>query len=67
MEHTVRAEITEAELVKAKSFVIVDPDGNPVVQLRGGENNTLQVLDRYGNIQAELHFGQTPGKHISFL
>ena len=63
-EHAVRAERIETKILKAESFILIDPEGNPVAEIRGGRNKTLQIMDKFGNICSEIHFGQTPGKHI---
>ena len=57
MEHTLRADIVQAEIVKSECFIIVDDSGNPVVELRAGEDRTLQIMDKYGNVRTEIRIG----------
>ena len=58
MEHTLRADIVQTEIVKSEGFIIVDSNGNPVIELRAGKENTLQIMDKYGNIRTEIKIGQ---------
>ena len=57
MEHTLRADIVQTEIVKSECFIIVDSSGNPVIEFRAGEENTLQIIDKYGNIRTEIKIG----------
>ena len=66
-EHSIKADIIQAEIIKSESLIITDSNGNPVVQLRAGAENTIQIMDKYGNICTEIHIGQTPGKHIKSI
>ena len=59
MEHTLRADIVQTDIVKSKCFILVDSTGNPVVELRAGEDNTIQIMDKYGNIRTEIRIGPT--------
>ena len=64
-EHTLKADNVHGGIVKAGSFILVDSEGNPVIQFRAGESKTLQIMDGHGNICMEIHIGQTPGKMLS--
>ena len=57
MEHALRADIVQGEIVKSKCFILVDSSGNPVIELRAGEDGALQIMDKYGNIRTEIRIG----------
>jgi hypothetical protein len=57
MEHTLRADIVQTDIVRSECLILVDPNGNPVIEFRGGRDNTLQVIDKYGNIKTEIKLG----------
>ena len=57
MEHALRADIVQGEIVKSECFILVDSTGNPVIEIRAGEENTLQIMDKYGNIRTEIRIG----------
>ncbi len=63
-EHTLNADIIQTGIVKSSCFILVDSDGNPVVEFRADEENTFQILDKHGNICTEIRLGQTPGKEL---
>ena len=56
-EHILRADIVQTEIVKSECFIIVDSNGNPVVELRADDDKTLQIMDKYGNIRTEIRIG----------
>ena len=57
MEHALRADIVQGEIVKSECFILVDSNGNPVIELRAGKDGTLQIMDKYGNIRTEIRIG----------
>jgi hypothetical protein len=61
---TEQADLIQTSILRTKSLILVDEDDNPVIELRGGADHTLQLMDKHGNICAEIHLGQTPGKEL---
>ncbi len=62
--HTRKAATFQGEIVKAGTIILVDPEDNPVIQIRAGNEKTLQIMDGFGNICLEIHIGQTAGKQL---
>jgi hypothetical protein len=63
--HMQKSHLIQTEILKTRSFILVDSNESPVLELRAGDDNTLQIMDKYGNICTEIRIGQTPGKEFS--
>jgi len=63
-EQILKTQLIDTEVLKSRCFILVDAEGNPVVEFRAGQENTLQIMDKHGNICTEIRIGQTPGKEL---